>query len=188
MTKFAIGFGRMFLIGVVAALVVVSAPVATVYAMRPGGSSVPYATAQAPNERLELAWGREQMIHDRLGFMFDHADQRIALVQQLIDKAQAKGKDVTAVQAALDALNAAVKTSRPSFEGMQRTFVSHPGFDASGKVIDAIKAAQTVRDLDVQLRGVHSSLAGPMQSLRDAIAAARQTNQSLVAPSPTPSQ
>jgi hypothetical protein len=178
----------MFLIGMVATLGLASAPAATVYAMAPGVSVKLSSAAQVSSERLELAWAREQMIHDRLGFMFDHADQRIALTQQLIDKAKANGKDVAAIQAALDALAGAVERARPGFEGMQGTFASHPGFDAGGKVIDPTVAAQTVRNLDAQLRATRSVLAEPMMGLRDAVAAFRQTNRPLTTPSSTPSQ
>lgn len=188
MSKIAIGFGRMLLIAMAATLGLASAPAATVYAMTPWVSTKPSAAAQVPNERLELAWARELMIHDRLAFTFEHADQRLALTQQLIDKAKANGKDVTAVQAALDALAGAVERARPGFEGMQGTFASHPGFDAGGKVTDPNTAAETVRDLGAKLRETRSGLAEPMRALRDAIAAFRQTNRPLRAPSATPSQ
>lgn len=188
MSKIAIGFGRMFLIGMVAMLGLASAPAATVYAMGPQGSIMRSATARIPNERLELAWAREQMIRDRLGFMFDHADQRIALTQQLINKAKANGRDVTAVQAALDASAGAIEKARPGFEAIQAMIASHPGFDANGKVTDLTMAAQTVRDLGAKLRAIRAGLAEPMRALRDAVSAFRDTNRPFVAPSPTPSQ
>ena len=128
------------------------------------------------------------MVHDRLGFMFEHADQRIALVQRLIDKAKANGNDVTAVQAALDALTGAVERARPGFEAMQATFTAHPGFDAAGKVTDPTVAAQTVTDLQAQLKATRSVLGGPERALRNAVGAFRQAHPRSIAPSPTPSQ
>ena len=61
MRKIAIGFCRMCFVGAAVMLIVAAAPAATVYAMGPWGASLPSAAPQVPNERLELAWAREQM-------------------------------------------------------------------------------------------------------------------------------
>ncbi len=151
-------------------------------AFRQSGGSGVY-NAEAADLRLELAWARLQASHARLEVFFDFADQRTSEVQQLIDRAQAAGKDVSGVQSALDNLEQAIKQAKPLFEGMSGTLASHQGFDNAGNVTDASKALQTVKDLAATEQQIGSILTPAQQALKDAIDAYRQTNQA----SPTPS-
>jgi len=62
----------------------------------------------------------------------------IAKAQARIDKAAAKGKDVTALQAALNAFASALKSAKPIYDSTERHCqFTYQGFDASGKVTDA---------------------------------------------------
>jgi hypothetical protein len=145
-------------------------------------------TASAPatkNDRLERAWAREQQAYERVGQFFDRSDDRIAEAQQLIDKAKANGKDVTALQAALDAFAAAVKQARPVYEGGKGIVASHQGFDASGHVTDADKARQTVIEMGNKLKEVRQLIEPSARALREAVRAFRQANHPTGTATPT---
>lgn len=173
----AAGIRRSLAILTVAAFALVLLPVPGAHALAVSASSAPALPAGFHEQRLARAWLREQIAHDRLGILFDHADQRLALGQTLIDRAAANGKDVTAVQAALNNFSAAVKQARPIYEGMQGIMASHQGFDANGNVTDITQASETVAQVREQLVQIRSALAGPAQTLRSAVKAFRAGSQ-----------
>ncbi len=180
MRKIAMGLQKVLLVAAVAALGVVSVPAGSAAALAAAD-----ATPVAPtigNVRIELAWARLQAAHARLQVVFDFANQRFARVQQLIDRAKANGKDVAAVQSALDSLKTAVQQARPIFESTNGLIASHPGFDASGNVTDSTMARQTVQDLVTKYRDIGSIVKPATEAFRQAIQDFRQTN----GPTPTP--
>jgi hypothetical protein len=143
------------------------------------------ATAAAPSHpRLERAWAREQRVYDRLGRCFENVDRRIQRGQQLIDKAKANGKDVTALQAALDAFDAAVKQAHPTYEGLNGIVSSHQGFDANGAVIDPVKAYQTVLDMRDKLQAIRTTVIPAAKALRQAVRDFRLANPAVSTPTP----
>ena len=85
----------------------------------------------------------------RIGKILDGADTLISEIQSKLDDAKAQGKDVSAVQTALDAFSAAVKNVQPTYSDMQTIVQSHSGFDASGNVTDQTQALQTVQSFQV---------------------------------------
>lgn len=183
MSSVSAGLSKISMALAVAALGIMTALPVNAYAL--GSVNPPAdATPAASYPRLQQAWQREQQIYTRLGYMFDHVDQRLQHGQQLIDRAKANGKDVTALQAALDALSAAIKEARPVYEGGQGIVSSHKGFDASGNVFDPVQALQTVQDIRSKLQEIRDLLGGPAQAMRDAIQQFRQANHPAT---PTPS-
>ena len=109
------------------------------------------------------------------------ADELIERVQKLIDRAEANGKDVSAVQAALDAFAAAVKEANPIYESMKGIINSHQGFDDNGKVTDPEKAKETVSSMHEKMLEIKTVMDGTGRALREAIRAFREAN-----PRPTP--
>jgi hypothetical protein len=109
--------------------------------------------------------------------VFDNGDARFEKAQRLIDKASANGKDVSAVQAALDAFMASVKSARPTYEGLKGIVNSHQGFDDSGKVTDAEKAKSTVKEMGAKLKEIHSTIGETGKALRGAVRAFREANK-----------
>jgi hypothetical protein len=101
----------------------------------------------------------------------------------LIDRAKANGKDVSAVQSALNAFEAALKTAQPIYESTKGIVNSHQGFDDSGKVIDPAKAQETVLAMRGKFQEIRTALNGTGRALRDAIRAFRAANPR---PQPTP--
>ena len=129
------------------------------------------------NEKLEAAWAGQLKAYNRLGKVFDQKDSRLEKLQELIDKAAANGKDVSALQAALDAFSASIKAAKPTYESMNGIVNSHQGFDQNGKVTDPEKAKSTVQEMRTKLQEVKSKMGGTGKALRDAIKAFRDANK-----------
>jgi adenylosuccinate synthase len=125
-----------------------------------------------PNEKLEQIWARQLMRYERIG----RTDKFIARVQSLVDKAEANGKDVSAVQAALEAFASAWKSTKPIYESMNGIVNSHQGFDDSGNVTDPEKAKETVKAMHEKFAEIKTAMNGTGQALREAIKAFREAN------------
>jgi hypothetical protein len=124
------------------------------------------------NERLERIWARQLTAYNRLG----KTDQFIERVQKLIDRASANGKDVSAVQAALDAFADAWKDAKSIYESMNGIVNSHQGFDDNGKVTDPERAKETVREMREKFDEIRNALDGTGKALREAIRTFREAN------------
>lgn len=124
------------------------------------------------NERLERVWARQLNFYNRFG----RTDALIDKTQRLIDRARANGKDVSAVQTALDAFKAAVKDANPVYESMKGIVNSHQGFDENGKVTDPEKARETVQAMRAKIQEIKTRMNGTGRALHDAIRAYREAN------------
>src|SRR5215213_7404298 len=131
-------FKNTLLIAVIAALAAASLPFVSASA---AGANDPATPPKVTNERLENIWVRQLRAYGRMG----HTDEFIAKTQKLIDRAKENGKDVSAVQAALDAFAAKAKEAQPIYESIKGIISSHQGFDENGKVTDPKKARETVK-------------------------------------------
>jgi hypothetical protein len=132
---------------------------------------------QISNERLERVWARQLRLYERIGNGFEREDAFIERVQGLIDRANEDGKDVSAVQAALDAFEAAVKEARPIYESANGIVKSHQGFDENGKVTDPAKAQETINAMRGKLQEFKDAMSGTRRALHEAIKAFREANQ-----------
>lgn len=171
-------FSKLILAVMTAALVFAAFPVTSAYAQ---GENPPKDKVLT-NERLEKIWARELKAYERLGKAFTDIDGTIAKIQERIDKAAKNGKDVTALQSALDAFAAALKSAKPKYESMNGLVNSHQGFDANGKVTDAEKAKSTVKEMGEKLKEVKDAMGGTGKALREAIKAFRQANKPVQPP------
>lgn len=124
------------------------------------------------NDRLERVWARQLQIYNRFG----RADELIDKAQRLIDRGKANGKDVSGVQAALDAFDAATKDAHPVYESMKGIVSSHQGFDENGKVTDPAKARETVQAMRAKMQEIKTVMNGTAKALREAIKAFRAAN------------
>jgi len=164
-------FKKMILAVMTAALVFAAFPATSAFAADDPTST---PTVAVGNDKLEKAWARQLKIYDRLGKGFDDIDGQIAKIQERLDKAKANGKDVTAAQTALDAFEAALKSAKPIYDGMEEIVNSHEGFDAKGKVTDAEQARSTVQEMGAKLKEVKSSMGGTGKALHEALKALRK--------------
>jgi len=136
------------------------------------GSVSAAGPGQISNERLEKVWARQLRIYALMG----HTDKFVEKAQQMIERASENGKDVSELQAALDAFETALKDAQPVYESAKGIVNSHQGFDDNGKVTDAEKAKETVRVMGEKMKEIKAAMDGTGKSLREALKAFRQAN------------
>ncbi len=168
-------FKRTILFALIAALAVAAMPFVGVSAMGQNDPTTPPAE-KVSDERLAQVWARQLKAYDRLGKGFDRADEFIAKAQDLIDRASQNGKDVTALQAALDAFEASIAEALPVYESAAGIVETHNGFDDKGSLVDAEQAKETVRLMGEKLKEIRAVMDGTGQALREAIKAFREAN------------
>ncbi len=166
-------FKKMIFVVLTAAMVFAAFPVTSVFAQ---GENPP-AKSERTNEKLEKVWARQLNFYNRIGKGFGDIDVQTAKFQEKIDKASSNGRDVTAAQAALDAFESALKSTKPIYDGMENIVNVHAGFDADGKVTDAVQAKSTVREVGGKLKEVKSSMNGTGKALLEALKAFRVANK-----------
>ena len=164
-------FKKTLLIALVAALAAASLPLVNASAAGLDDQNPPQS-----NERLERIWARQLRLYERLGNGFDRSVDFVERAQKLIDKAGANGKDVSAVQAALEAFDTALKNAHPVYESGKGIVNSHQGFDNDGKVNDTEKAKETVRAMGGKLKEIQNAMNGAGRALRDTIRDFREAN------------
>ena len=163
---------KTILVALVAALGLAAMPFVSASAAGANDPTPPPPAGQIRTERLERVWARQLRIYERMG----RTDEFIEKVQKLIDRAKANGKDVSAVQAALDAFKAAAKDAKPTYESLKGIVNSHQGFDNSGNVTDPEKAKETVQAMHEKFKQIRETLNGTGKALRETIRAFRQAN------------
>lgn len=167
-------FRKTILLAIVAALGMASLPFVSVSAA--GEYDPPVPQGQISGERLERVWARQLRLYERIGNGFEREDAFIERIQGLIDRAEGNGKDVSAVQAALDAFEAAVKNTHPVYESANGIVNSHQGFDENGKVTDPEKAQETMQAMREKLKEIQDAMGGTRKALHEAIKAFREAS------------
>lgn len=128
-------------------------------------------------KQLEKVWARQLKLYERTGKAFEDPTAHIEKIQGLIDKAAEKGRDVSALQSALDAYEAALLASKPEYDALGEIIDAHKGFDADGKVTDEEQARATVKEVREGMKAVKDSMGGTFKALREAIKAFREANK-----------
>lgn len=164
-------FKKTILVAMIAAMGLASLPFVSVFAAGSSDPSTP-PHGEMTDERLEQIWAKQLHLYDKLG----KTDDFIGNVQKLIDRASEHGKDVSAVQAALDAFADAAEDAKPIYESGQAIIDSHAGFDANGKVTDSEQAKETVRAMGETMKAIKEAMNGTGKALRDALHAFRDAN------------
>jgi hypothetical protein len=160
------------LAGLLAVLILTALPLSAAYAA--GDPLPPVADGELTGERLERVWARRQRAYARLGRILERADGMIDRAQGLLDKAESEGKDVSALQAALEAFAEAVEDAQVVYDEAIAIVDSHAGFDDEGKVTDEGLAAETVRQLAEKLEQVRDLIGRPGRVLHEALKAFRE--------------
>ena len=164
---------RVVLAVLVASLAITAIPVASAYA----ADETPPTKGELTDEKIEEIWARQQQAYERMGKAYEDTDAHIARFQSMIDKAASNGKDVTSLQAALDAYETALLASEPAYEELGQVFRTHSGFDANGKVTDSEKAKATIKEARQGTKTIKDSMGGTFKALREAIKAFREANK-----------
>lgn len=118
---------------------------------------------------LEKAFARENTALGAQATNLDRIGKLATTAQDWITKAQAKGWDVSDLQAALNTFNGQITNARSLHETAAGILSTHNGFDASGKVTDVAGATQTVRDARQALKDAHDVIRQAVTDLRGAI-------------------
>ncbi|HMS00084.1 MAG TPA: hypothetical protein PKK96_14110 [Anaerolineales bacterium] len=146
----------------------------SVFSVSAAGSYDPTTPPQGEmtNERLEQIWAKQLRAYEILS----KTEEFIGKARQLIDRAAQNGKDISAVEAALDAFTDAAKDAKPVYESAQSIVDSHAGFDENGKVMDSEQAKETVHAMGEKLKEIKETMGGTGKALRDALHAFREAN------------
>jgi TolA-binding protein len=162
--------------GLVLAGVIAASPATSAYAA-PGTPPAQGQAAETRNARLEQAYQREQ---EWLSQQQDNLNKMNTVVvdkiQQFITTQQGKGKDVTALQAALATFKSQLVTAQASHTTATNVLSTHLGFDANGKVTDAPQARQTLLAARQSLRDAHNVMRQAVLDLHRALRTWRQAN------------
>jgi len=169
-------FKKITLIMLIAMLGLSVLPTSSAYAASGYDETTPPEGVTLDNERLEKAWSRALKVEERLGNLFEKSDTFIERIQKLIEKANERGLDTTAVQAALDDFVAGVGNAHPIYEEAQDLIADHQGFDEDGKVVDAADAVETLKALRGKMQEMKTAFDGSFKSLREAIKDFRDAN------------
>ena len=97
-------------------------------------------------------------------------------LQTVINDAAAKGIDVTALQAALDAFNNSMPDIQASHQQAADILAAHNGFDSNGEVTDATSARETLVSARQSLSEAHFALTNAVLTLKNAILTWKSTN------------
>ncbi len=183
MSKLIPFFKKFALAALVLAIGLAALPAAGACAAGLQDETTPPANQPANNKRLvEQIWARAQTAYQRQGDRLAKADEFLAKAQSLIDKANQKGWDTSAVQAALNAFAAVIPAAQAAHDPGAAIIASHNGFDADGKVTDRAAAAETVKALGQALKDTRAAMNGTGQALREAVKDFRDAHQPAQAP------
>lgn len=166
-------FNKMILAVLTAALVFAAFPASAAFAQ---SENPPQQKPELTNEKMEEIWARQLKLHERLGKLFSDTE-RLDKLQELIDAAKANGKDVAALQIALNNFETALKNAKPVYESMNGVVNSHQGFDANGKVTDAEKAKATLKTLRDKMKEFKTAMGETGKALHEALKAFREANK-----------
>ena len=148
--------------------------------------TTPPTSTQPAGTRLQIAWGHVQKVYQRQGDMLTKAASLVTKVQALDDKANGKGWDTSAVQAALTAFQSAIQNAQSIHAGGASLISAHAGFDASGNVLDKTQAKATVLSLHQVNQNIRSAMNGTGKALCAAIKALRQAHKPTTPAQPPP--
>ena len=155
---------------------VITAPASTALAQPatpPAGQS---RLAKARDERLERWYQREQAWLSLQQVHLNTMNEVANKVQQFITTQQSKGKDVSALQAALDTFKSQIASAQSAHNTAASVLSAHQGFGADGQVVDADQARQTLIDARQSLRDAHRIMLQAAHDLRTAFREWREAN------------
>ncbi len=129
----------------------------------------PPATAtpvHAQGKRLEKLFKREQAVLGTEQKQLDRASELGKKIQDRIDKLKKEGKDTSKLEAALAHLNTAIASAQSFHNAAKSILDTHAGFDASGQVVDAAKARETVATAGKAERDFYKTMRKSIRELR----------------------
>ena len=153
-------------------------------ALAPTGSAyADSATPPAANDkaardaRLEKVYQREQDWLNKQTANLSKAAEAVTKVRTFIADQNAKGKDTSALQAALTVFQQQLATAQSSHATAAGILDTHNGFDANRHVTNPVSAHQTLIDARQSLRDAHGILRQGVLDLHRALKAYRNANK-----------
>jgi predicted component of type VI protein secretion system len=177
-------FKKVALAALVLAVGLAAFPIIGVSAAASKGISTPPTNQIRINTPLETLWAREQAVYKHEGNRLAKANDFITKAQSMINKADEKGWDTSAVQAALNAFSAAIPAAQAAHDNGAAIIAGHAGFGVNGKVTDRTTAIATVKSLAQVLKDTRTAMNGTGKTLREAIKAFRDAHPKAGAPTP----
>jgi hypothetical protein len=143
----------------------------------PGSASALEPAQDRRGDKLERLWSHQQQVHERQARMLDGAQALIRKVEGVIQRAEANGKDTTALQAALDRFVGAVAEAERIHAQAAEIIAAHSGFDAAGQVTDVEQAKRSVEALSEKLQQFRSTLPPAFKALQAALREFQSSNR-----------
>jgi hypothetical protein len=147
-------------------------------AATPTFAQTPAPTARGANRQtaLQNQFKREQKWFGIQTTHLANTNKLATTVQSYINAQNAKGKDTSALAAALATFNSQIATAQSSHTTAGNSISAHAGFDANGNVTDVNQAYQTVVSTRQSLWDAHRTIEQAVFDLRTALLAYRQAN------------
>jgi hypothetical protein len=120
-------------------------------------------------DRLEKAYQRELKALDAQAKRLAAADDRVQKFSERIANLKSQGKDVSALEKALNDFKDVLKAARASHDSAAAILRTRAGFDANGKVTDAQQAKDTVQEAAKLLRQARQDLRPAVRDLAQAV-------------------
>jgi len=166
-----------------------------VWAIVLAGVFVPSATAQAApaiddgtpgpfadGSRLEFGCRQANRVLEGQQDRLDLANHTAEQAQTWIDELKAKGKDTSALEAALSAFKSGIASAQAKHDEAQGIMEAHAGFDSDCKLTDRDQAKATLQSAGNALREAHRLLHNAGRAFRQAVRDWRQTNRPTATP------
>jgi hypothetical protein len=177
-----LNFGTRILFGLVSGLAalalavasVFTAPAATAHADDP--TPTPHPAQQARDDLLKNWYQREQNWLNIQTQNLAKANEAAGKVQDWINGLKSKGKDTSALEAALATFQSQIAAAQSSHDTAANILKTHAGFDDSGNVTDPDQARQTLVTARQSLADAHNVLLQAGRDLRKAVQDFRKTN------------
>ena len=151
-------------------VLLLSGLLAVLLALAPVSSVMAKAAPQETiDDKLSKAFAAEKTWLDKQQTAIEKSDKVVTKVEEFIDKAAAKGLDVTVLENALAAFTAAMPAVRTEHQNADSILSAHAGFDANGEVTDRPAARETVKDARRALGEAHMTMTQAFWALRDAV-------------------
>ncbi len=168
---------RMALSGMLAAGLLGAVATATwAQTTPPATTTAPAVTTTTNPQVLALRFQRVTWLAEGQALNLTGADVRADLVQAKIDAWAAAGKDVSALNTAMAAFDAAVVSATTQLASAQSIINARAGFDASGQVISTTLAQQTIQNASTALRTSQMTLRQGERTLWQALRTFVQAN------------
>ena len=146
-------------------------PAATAFA---DGGTPPTKEGKDGKYLEKMLQGERERLSKQQAYL-DKAGEFATKAQGRIDELKAKGKDTSALEAALAAFKQGIAAAQAAHDRARSILDAHAGFDRDGHVTDRDQAKQTLKDARQALKDAQEALRQAEMGLRKALKDYRET-------------